>query len=560
MANPELPVKTGGEAVPAAESAEDRAIADIQKATRQRIFTAVIQNEGQLPDEYLVTDNLKAQKDERVAIVKEAAIKAREVVLEQKRLVSILKDAVSGAVGRGSLKTVDLAAAGVPKSTQEELMRALNSLFIILQKPVSEIFDADLDIDTYTDELKDYLARNISRSASTAEDVAEDVKAFFEAEIALGIKALEESRKRPVLAHRARGFGKDEASREGLRGALDHKVSEMEFDIRMSSDHVPIIHHNATLGNLADRHEAIHELSSGELAAVTLSNGEHLATLREFFESVRESGNEVTKINVDIKDFDEKMLDAILALIKEFKFEHRVQVVSWFPQVLQYMHEKEPTIQYSLSYYPTLRGVSKWLFNKINGYYRPVTRGIPGMNLIASWVAKRRAKLAGEGHPEIQGTGSEQITDAYILRPNMHWETTKDIARESGASLVGKHTLAAGNAPTEENTDMDRMARVLRNGSVNVMAVEELLGDRIFKIPLIGKFFKMLVRRRVRAMTGFVQECETNGVKVNLFDLRDPEKIDAHFAHYEEQKLQAGVVYSSNPAAVARLTGERETA
>ncbi len=538
-------------------------ILDIQKATRQQIFDVIRFQGGQLPKEVQVTANLRDKKaDETVNKVKDAAMKAREVVLEQKRLVKIIKDRFIQI--KGNMPDYGFF---LDEGTKDDLKVALESIIGVLQKPLKEIFKDGLNMEEYQEKLDSFLEYEMKEAVKGSDTRNQIITQIIDGEIDHALSLISASRKRPVLAHRVRGFHKDEASKEGLETAITKNVSEMEFDIRMSKDGLPIIHHNATLGASSSRPEAIKDLKYEELRQVGMKNGGHITSLGDFLKFVSESGNEATKINIDIKDFDKGMLDQILKLIHDYKLQHRVAIVSWFPQALQYMYEKDPTLSYSMSYYPSLSALSKWIFKKINrnssGMLFGSILGKVGLGQIATWFAKRRAEAIAEGQPEVLTTGSEVITDAYALDPEAHYQDIVDFAEKQGLDVVGKHTAAFGGTPIEGEEGMKIMSKVLRNGSVNIQDIEGSLQSLVNKIPGIpGSVKKLIVKaiyKREKLHT-FAQECQKNGVKVNLFDLKKEEEIAERFDSAEKKGIQMGVVYSSNPEAVTKLDTRDKTA
>lgn len=102
--------------------------------------------------------------------------------------------------------------------------------------------------------------------------------------------------KNKVIAHR--GAFKNTGATENSIGALKHAVTlgceGSEFDIHMSADSVPFIHHDPTMDSLT-----IEKTSSAVLSQKKLSNGEFLPTLDAYLaEGVKQYR---TKLIVEIK-------------------------------------------------------------------------------------------------------------------------------------------------------------------------------------------------------------------------------------------------------------------
>ncbi len=495
---------------------------------------------------------------------KDVAMSKNDIYLEQVRVLDILKKKFQALLEDDkdfylfckSLEKKDGLIKKVDNGLMMDLKSALPSIIQELEKSSNEIFKTKIPLDDYEESLYDILTQD-TKETLTKMEYGELLNVIIEEEINIAINILQESRKRPVLSHRARGFGKDEASKESLDNALKENISELEFDIRKSKDGQMVIHHNVTLGGSANRVEAIKDLDWEELKGVNLKNGEHLTTLDEFFESINKLDNKVTKINIDIKDFDEKMLKELLNLIKEYKFEHRVNIVSWFPQALQYLYEKEPNLSYSMSYFPQVRGISKMIMSKIeqNESLDPL------WGKIGTWFAKRREKSLKNDNADVQSYVSEVITNALILDANEHWSLTKEKANKNKKDLVGVHEFPYGPIPN----DTSIMSRVLHGGSINIMAFEEQLANIIekTKIPILIKHKSKIINtfNRTSALENLILQCAENKIAVNLYDISSKENIENYFNFLNDiikkypniKKLSRTTIYSSNKDAVKRL-------
>lgn len=484
-----------------AEEALDEVVTDI----RQRVFEAVLANEGQLPESQERSANLLSSTEaelREIGDIKEATTKAREVVFERKRLVSMVR----ASLQRRAIATEDPTV----QAQLASLIEALNP------EQTSQIFASqELDIDDYQERLDSSLA--LLKALDPEITKNDGIKNFFDDQIDQAITLLASTRSTQVLSHRARGFGEDEASRESIKSALEHNVREIEFDIRATSDREPLITHNATLGGVAKRTEVVAKETAETLTNIELTNGEHLATLRDCFDLVVSTENHTTKINIDIKDFDKTLLDNILDLIKEYKFEHRVQIVSWFPQSLQYMYEKAPTLQYSMSYYPSLRKNSGFLF-------KPFLDMIEHLLPNSSSAADRETSTP---HSLIR----ELLHRSKSTPANIHHSQLPILQRPNGG--VGLHTFSSAGV-AENPTQMELMSHVLQNGSINILYYPGILGTT--RLPEL------------------IQECQELGIKVNVFDIKDRSAID----ELSDRAPDLGVVYSSEPSSVDRLTLPQE--
>jgi len=497
---------------------------------RENIFHQVLSNEGVIPEE-LKPD--KKENDKTVDLKKEinnevegnlkiSVMEAREVFFEQERVVGILKNKFAEISDKESFDKY-CKSLGISEGAKEDLRNALPSINQSLKKDTKDFFESEISYKEHKEYLNQFLQTSLNLSLNNTE-YGELINEKIRAEIDLAVKVLDESRNNPVLSHRGRGFHPDEASVEGFKKALEENIAEIEFDIRGTKaqegeNSEPVIHHNATLGASAGIPEAIRNIHINDIKNIDLKHGGHICSLEHFFELIKETDNKTTKINIDIKDFDEGMLDKILKLVESNKMEHRVAIVSWLPQSLQYLYEKNPTLSYSMSYFPAIRGVSRWAIEKIS----QLQSGSLLFGTAGTWFAKKRDEAIQAGVPKVQSTGSEQITDAIILDANEHWTETKEKTKERGQSLFGKHTIAYAKSPTKnKDSGMDTMARILQNGSVNIMAFEELFVAHIKKIPVLNKYGDKIVNlfERTTKLMEYAKECSKNGIKVNIFDLK----------------------------------------
>lgn len=469
---------------------------------------------------------------------------AREVVLEQDRLVAVLLDKFRLLQDEQNLE-VYCRSIGVDQGIQVDLEHALPRIIGSLEQSApNDIFsEIAAEEGNFFEELYARMKTDVRR-ALAVEGLDILAQQIVEAEIELALTVLMESRSRPILSHRERKFSGDEASQEALQAVLEENIAEIEFDIRASQDGRAIIHHNATLGESADMVGKVREFTAEQLENVELRNGDHICSLEKLFQMIQAMENKTTKVNIDIKDFDKRALDEILTLIHDYGMEHRVVIVSWLPQSLQYLYEKDPTLSYSMSYFPAIRGVSRWLIEKIED----MPSGSLLFGKIGSWFAKWRDNA-------VQGIGAENIAHGVALDANENWEDVQARTAEVGTDLIGKHTVAYSDPPVADiEGGLDTMARVLHNGSVNIMVFEEKLNtlvDRLSGIPVIGKWIadhkKEIINffGRTTQLAEYAQELSENGVRVNIFDVTDDGVVDQHIRTMREAGVEPGVVYFS---------------
>ena len=131
-----------------------------------------------------------------------------------------------------------------------------------------------------------------------------------------------------VVAHR--GAWKQQALPQNSIAALKHAIAlncaGSEFDVRMSSDQVLIVTHDADYNGLV-----IEETSYAELSKFKLSNGEVLPTLEQYILAGMQN-NKGTGLVCEIKPskFDERnsiISEKVLGLVKKLKAEPYILVM-----------------------------------------------------------------------------------------------------------------------------------------------------------------------------------------------------------------------------------------
>ena len=357
------------------------------------------------------------------------------------------------------------------------------------------------------------------------------------------VGTLAHNNERPVLAHRAIGFGSTEASKESIYSAVEEGVTELEFDVRMTHDEVPVLHHDVSLVGTDGTHRKVAEITADEFRSLELSTGEHLLTLEDVFSIIVEARNEVTRLHIDIKDFSPVFIDSILDLIRRYRMEHRVVIVSWMPQALQYAYEQDCSLVYSFSFFPSVRGVSRFIIGILNRLYR---HNVPLFGRIATWVSRARS-----AH---RGTASEIISETVLLDAEVHWSTPRDEGRQ--VAIVGKHHMALSNLGRNFDESKVMMARVINGGYINVLAFEELFDNfcaRSDSPKLCRALIAFLDRSRVPALIRLARRLGAIGARISVYDLDKEESLDRHFDSFERKRVQSGPVFTNNPLLIPRL-------
>lgn len=153
------------------------------------------------------------------------------------------------------------------------------------------------------------------------------------------------------VSHRARGFASSEQTGEAFRNAFSAGITKIEFDIRLTSDGVPVVHHDSSLkrvfGNTGKI--ACSTLASLQQAAGKSGNLNNLLTLEEVFGLLNESVKATYTLFIDIKDAGGESL--ILEIAGRYGLLDNIVVVSWLPEVLYALHRINPSIPLCFSHH-----------------------------------------------------------------------------------------------------------------------------------------------------------------------------------------------------------------
>ncbi len=153
-----------------------------------------------------------------------------------------------------------------------------------------------------------------------------------------------------IVTHRFRGFSERENSYSGFKNALESGVKYFEFDVRLTSDSVPVINHDRYIETASGRKIDIVTSSFDQIMRSVGNHSivERIMSLAEALDLFKSKMKNDSKIFVDIKDFvEEKQL---LNEIKLRTLEENVVIVSWLPEVLFATHSLEPELPLCFSH------------------------------------------------------------------------------------------------------------------------------------------------------------------------------------------------------------------
>lgn len=146
--------------------------------------------------------------------------------------------------------------------------------------------------------------------------------------------------KNPVIAHRGafKKNGFPENSLASLKEAFRLGCAGSEFDVRMTADDSLVINHDPNYNKMQ-----IEKTTYASLAAIPLSNGEKIPTLREYLLTGKAAGKG-TRLIVEIKPSDiskdraKKATDKVVALVAELGLKNQVAYISFDYEVCKHIH------------------------------------------------------------------------------------------------------------------------------------------------------------------------------------------------------------------------------
>lgn len=474
---------------------------------------------------------------------KEGVMRARFVRFEEIRALNLLYRRLCAFATENCVRGVYCKIREKHDEKEHESIHGdISKVTQLFRKKPEELFSTNIASTIQDKEVHEYIEYSLKEHLRSL-SINSITKSVIESEIQNTVNVLRENNRRPALSHRAEGFGSVEASKEALYSAIEEGVSEIEFDVRMCSDKVPVVHHDVSLIAINGTDQRVPEISSKEFLSLETRTGECLATLEDVFSIIVEENNAVTRLHIDIKDFDPDFLDNIIDLIHKYDMEHRVVIVSWLPQALQYAYERDYTLVYSFSFFPEVRGISRFILRRIEKMYK--NDNVPLFGKVATFVSKIRSSH--------RGRATEIITDTILLSAEKHW---KDLGKNGKDSvIVGKHHLGLSRL----GTTLDRrnmMVRVVQGGYVNILAFEEIFDGLCMKIGyarLCRTFISILDKSRKPALARLARKFEKIGIRVSVYDLDKRRTLEDHFDNFETHHVQGGVVFTNNPSLVPRL-------
>jgi glycerophosphoryl diester phosphodiesterase len=146
-----------------------------------------------------------------------------------------------------------------------------------------------------------------------------------------------------IIAHRCRGFGHLENTEAALLAALASGVDEVELDLQLVQDGELVVWHDLHISLLTGEKVALRNVSLDDAEKHGVMS---CARLLELFKKHGKG----KRLNIDIKKHGGEA--QLVSLIRRYKLEKRVIIVSWIGKSLEEIHGLAPSLALSYSFTP----------------------------------------------------------------------------------------------------------------------------------------------------------------------------------------------------------------
>lgn len=178
-----------------------------------------------------------------------------------------------------------------------------------------------------------------------------------------------------IIGHRGAAGIQLENTIQSIKAALRHGVDAVEFDVHVTSDGVPVVHHDSDLKRLAGDSRRINHMTYNELAQVRLQDGSRIPTLKAV---LRLLGDTPAVVEIKQKDTAENILAAIEAnacgaiTITSFLHKELRQLRALRPTLPLFVaehHRPFEIVEHARMLRATGITINAWLLNPLT-YYR----------------------------------------------------------------------------------------------------------------------------------------------------------------------------------------------
>lgn len=155
----------------------------------------------------------------------------------------------------------------------------------------------------------------------------------------------------PVLGHRGICAKYPENTLPSFEAALDLGVDLIEFDVNLTKDGELVVIHDNTIDRTCEKTGRTRDYTLSELKSFNFSSRfapgfapTQIPTLREVLELVKKKSDTVL-LNVEIKDYDHAVVDATIAMLREYDLEERSVIACFNAEVIRYVKSAHPQMR-----------------------------------------------------------------------------------------------------------------------------------------------------------------------------------------------------------------------
>jgi len=141
-----------------------------------------------------------------------------------------------------------------------------------------------------------------------------------------------------VTGHRGAPVYAPENTLKSFQKAFECKATAIEFDVRMTTDGVPVIIHDETLERIAGIKNFVAETTFEDLRKISI-DGEKIPTLEEVLAFAK------NRLAVDVEVKVAGVEEKVVALIRKFDLVNKALITSFIPEVLSRIKEVEPRLR-----------------------------------------------------------------------------------------------------------------------------------------------------------------------------------------------------------------------
>ena len=161
-----------------------------------------------------------------------------------------------------------------------------------------------------------------------------------------------------VVGHRGAGAYGVENTISSFQKAIDMGVDDVEFDVQLTKDSIPIIFHDEFVNRLTNSRGYLADKTLKQIRKIKLEKKEHIPTLKEGLEFFKKQKNIGLQLELKSKNVWKKALN----LVKKFRLLSRTTFSSFDLEQIKKLKKAEPDAKCGLIL--SDRPIAPWKFIK----------------------------------------------------------------------------------------------------------------------------------------------------------------------------------------------------